>query len=66
MCDKVISEDLFMLVYCPDRYEIQKMCNEAVDDCLVALRFITNWFVTIKMIKNLLTDLYAVKYTLFQ
>ena len=66
MCDKVISENLFILAYCLGRYKIQKMCNEAVDDCLVALRFIPNWFVTIKMIKNLLTDLYAAKYTLFQ
>ena len=59
MCDRVISEDPFMLVYCPDKYKIQKMCDEAVDDCLAALKFIPDWFVTRKMIKKLLTALYA-------
>ena len=59
MCDKVISADPFMLVYCPDRWETQKICNEAVDDCLAALNFIPVWFVTGKMIKNILTALCA-------
>ena len=35
------------------------MCNEAVDDCLAALKFIPDWFVTSKMIKKLLTALHA-------
>ena len=30
------------------------MCFEAVDDCLAALKFIPDWFVTSKMIKNFL------------
>ena len=34
------------------------MCDEAVDDCLVALKFIADWFVTSKMIKKLFTALY--------
>ena len=50
MCDRVISEDPFMLIYCPNRYKNQKMCNEGVDDCLTALKFIPNWFVTSKML----------------
>ena len=29
-----------MLIYCPDRFKIQKICDEAFDDCLAALRFI--------------------------
>ena len=29
------------------------MCNETVDDPLVALKLIPNWFVTSKMIKKL-------------
>ena len=33
MCDRVASEDPFMLVYCPDKYKSQRMCDEAVDDC---------------------------------
>ena len=28
------------------------MCDQAVDDSLAALKLITNWFVTSKMIKN--------------
>ena len=35
------------------------MCDEAVDDCLAALKFIPDWFVTSKMIKKLFSDLYA-------
>ena len=35
------------------------MCDEAVDDCPPALKNITDWFVTIKMIKKLFTALYA-------
>ena len=35
------------------------MCDEAVDDCQSALKFISDWFVTSKMIKKLLTALYA-------
>ena len=30
------------------------MCDEAVDDCLAALKFISDCFVTSKMIKNFL------------
>ena len=32
MYDRVVSEDPFILKYCLDRYETQKMCDEAVDD----------------------------------
>ena len=49
----------FLIVYCPDKYKIQIMCDEAVDDCQSALKFISDWFVTSKMIKKLLTALYA-------
>ena len=37
MCDRVVSEDLFLIVCCPNKYIIQKMCDEAVDDFLTAL-----------------------------
>ena len=40
MCDRFISEDL------PGQYKAQKMCNEAVDDFLAALRFFPDWFFT--------------------
>ena len=41
------------------------MCYEAVDDCLAAFRFIPDWFVTSKMIKNLFTALYADDNTIY-
>ena len=34
----------FLIAYYPDKYKIQKMCDEAVDDCLAALKFVPGWF----------------------
>ena len=53
MCDRVISEDPFLIVYCLDKYKTRKICNKAVDDCLAALKFILDWFVTNKMLEKL-------------
>ena len=33
--------------------KLKKMCNEAVDNCLAALKFILDWFVTSKMLEKL-------------
>ena len=52
MCDRVVSEDTFMLRYCPNRYQSQKMCDKAVDDYLAALKFISDWFVTTKTLEK--------------
>ena len=41
----VISKDPLMIIYYPDRYKTQKN-DEAVDDCLTALKHIPDWFVT--------------------
>ena len=35
------------------------MCDKAADDCLAALKFAPDWFVTSKLIKILFTALYA-------
>ena len=35
------------------------MCDKAVDDCLAALKFVPDWFVTSKMIEKLFTALYS-------
>ena len=51
MCDKVVSEDPFLIVYCPDKYKAQRMCDEAVDS-LAALKLIPDCFVTSKIIKK--------------
>ena len=37
----------------------QQMCDEAVDDCLVPLKFISDWFVTSKIIKEIDNALHA-------
>ena len=59
MCNSIISEDPFSIRYIPDQYKTQQMCDKAVDDCLAALKFVLDWFVTSKMIKKRFTDLYA-------
>ena len=41
------------------------MCDKAVDDCLAALKFVPDWFVTSKMIKILFTALYAYENILY-
>ena len=51
MCNNVLSEDPFMIMYCPNKYKL-RMCDEAVNDCLAALKFIPDWFVTSKMLEN--------------
>ena len=53
------------LKYCHDRYNIQKMCNKAVDDFLPASKFVLDWFVSSKMIKTFLTALYSDNNILF-
>ena len=57
MCNSILCEDHFSIIYVPDQYKIKKISNKAVDDLLVALEFVPNWFVTSKMIKKLFTDL---------
>ena len=47
---KVICEDPFMLVKDSDRYKTQGTCDKVVDDCLAALRFIPDSFVTSTML----------------
>ena len=54
-----ISEDAFMVVYCPDRYKSQRTCNEAADDYLAALKLIPDWFVTSIMLEKLDNALHA-------
>ena len=59
ICYKVLSEDPFLVLYCPDKYEIQGMCDEAVDDSITILKPVSDWFVTYNMIKKLYTTFYA-------
>ena len=41
------------------------MCDKAVDDFLPALKFVPEWFVTSKMIKNLDNALFANDHIIF-
>ena len=59
MCNRVVSDDPFLIVYCPDKYITQKMCDEAADDSTAILKLIPDSFVTSKMIKKLFTAFYA-------
>ena len=59
MCDRVVSEDLFLTVYCTDKYKTQRMCNKAINDVIGALKLISDWLVTSKIIKRLYTTLYV-------
>ena len=46
MCYSVFSIDSVMLKLCLDRYNTQRMFDEAVDDYLSAWKFVPNWFLT--------------------
>ena len=46
MCNSIICEDPFSIRYDLDQYKTQQMCDKAVDDCLAALQFIPDWFVS--------------------
>ena len=59
MCDIVVSLCSFLIEYCPDKYKTQWMRDEAVDESPAALKLITDWFVTSKIIKKLYTALHA-------
>ena len=60
-CATVVCEDSFLIVYCPNKYKthkIQKICDEAVNDSLSALKLIPDWFVSTKIIEVLFTAWY--------
>ena len=59
ICDRVASEDLFLIVYCPDKYKTQEICDKVIGNFLAILKLIPDWFVASKIIKKLFTALYA-------
>ena len=48
MCDRVVSEDPFLILDCSDKNKNWRMCDEAVDDCLATRKFIADCCVTSK------------------
>ena len=65
MCHRVVSEDPLLILYCHDRYKTQRICDEAVDDCLVALKSILESFVTSKMLEKIDNAVHANNDVLF-
>ena len=61
VCGRVASEYPCLIAYCLDKYKIQRMCDEAVDDSLAVWKLILDGFVTNQMIKKLYTAFYAEK-----
>ena len=59
MCDKAVSGNPVILKYYLRKYKAQEKCERAVDDFLLALEFVSDWFFTSKMIKKLDTVLFA-------
>ena len=53
MCDKVIPIKAFMLKYCLNRFKMKKLCDNSVVSYLLALKFVSDWFFTNKMIEKL-------------
>ena len=51
-CDRVVSEDPLMLLYYLDIYKTQRICDETVDYCLAPFKFISDLFVTSKMLEK--------------
>ena len=52
MCNKVTSEEPFILNYCLGRYKTRDMCGKAVDACLPTLKFVPDWFITNKILEK--------------
>ena len=52
-------------LYYPNRYKTQQKCDETAADCLGALKFISDWFVTRKMLEQFHDALLANDHILF-
>ena len=59
MCDRVVSEYAFLIVYWLDKDKTRRIHDEPVDDCLAALEFIPAWFVKSKMLGKSYKTLFA-------
>ena len=53
MCFKVVRKDPYPLQFVPKDLDTQEMCNAAMEEDLYNLIYISNWFVTPKMRKDL-------------
>ena len=53
MCKRSVPEIPYVLKYSPDRFKTREMCQKAADASLSSLKFVSNWFFTPKMFKDL-------------
>ena len=59
MCEQIVSKDLFLMFYCPDKYKTQRKCDEALDDCVAVLIFFLIGLLQVKLLKNCSCALHA-------
>ena len=64
-CDIFFPEDTFLIVICSNKYITHRMCDEALNDSLKALRLMPDRFVTSKIIDKLFTTLSAGEHILY-
>ena len=43
ICAIVVYLYPFLIVYCPDQFKTQRMCEETVDNSLAELKLILDW-----------------------
>ena len=56
MCNSIICEYSFSIKYVPGQYQTEQICDKVVNNFLAALIFVSDWFVTDKIIKKPFTD----------
>ena len=65
MYDRIVFEDLFLIVYWSDQYNFQIMCSIVAGYSVAVLKLIPSWFGTSKMIKKVFTAFYMDKSVLY-
>ena len=53
MCEKIVSSELYMLKYSLNRYKAQEKFEKVVVPYLSALKFVSDWFLTPKILEIL-------------
>ena len=59
MCDKALDDYSNVLEFFHDQFKTQKICDTAVEVRLVALKFVSDWYIASTVIKKLYTTLYT-------
>ena len=54
-----------MLKYCHDKYKTKEMWDKFVDSCLLALKFVPDWFVTSNRIEKFDSVVFSNDYIVF-